>query len=146
MQKSKNQKHSSDPKTSELRTMFLEMQKKTQGGRFGFLRRNSIFFKSPRQCPFRGQNPINRIQKNIWNALVVMASMHIECGSTPESEGALEWHILPEKPEFSCLTSNESECFVTMILRPFAVFMCPSVTAKFYNARGWSTTFGGRVF
>ena len=37
MQNLKKQKHSSDPKTSKIRTMFLEMQILSLGGRFVFL-------------------------------------------------------------------------------------------------------------
>ena len=44
MQNWKNQKHSSDPKTSKIRTMFLEMQNSSLGGRFGFLLTKLIQF------------------------------------------------------------------------------------------------------
>ena len=44
MQNWKKQKHSSDPKTSKIRTMFLEMQNSSLGGRFGFLLTKLIQF------------------------------------------------------------------------------------------------------
>ena len=51
MKNEKNQEHSSDPKMSKIRTIFLEMQNLSLGGRFGLLlkanrillRRFSIF-------------------------------------------------------------------------------------------------------
>ena len=44
MQNWKKQKHSSDPKTSKIRTMFLEMQNSSLGGRFVFLLTKLIQF------------------------------------------------------------------------------------------------------